>query len=77
MATAGTRLLTVKAFYEWAGRPENQGKRVELDEGEIVEMPPPGGYHGVVCAWIVHLLYQFLDRRGKGGYVCCMTRASW
>jgi Uma2 family endonuclease len=71
MAIAGTKLLTVAEFYKWADRPENKGKRLELDEGEIVEMPPPGEFHGVICALIVHLLWQFVIRRGKGGYVCC------
>ena len=69
MATVETKLLTAEEFWEWASRPENQQKRYELDEGEVVEMPPPGVLHGVLCAWITHLLWQFAIKRQKG-WVC-------
>jgi Uma2 family endonuclease len=69
MATTGTNLLSAEQFYQWATRPENQGKRYELDDGEIVEMPPPSELDGVICAFIVHLLWKYVIRRGKG-YVC-------
>ncbi len=71
MASVATKPMTVEEFYQWADRPENRGRRLELDEGEIVEMPPPGEFQGVVCALLVHLLWQFVIRRNKGGYVCC------
>src|SRR5437867_3101505 len=64
-----TKLLTADEFYEWVNRPENQDKFYELDEGRVVEMPPPGETHGVLCAFIVHLLWMYVIRRGKG-YVC-------
>jgi Uma2 family endonuclease len=69
MATAKTKLLTVEEFYEWANRPENEDKRCELDEGKVIEMPPPSEFHGVLCAFIVHLLWKYVIERGKG-YVC-------
>ena len=64
-----TQHLTVDEFYEWVSRPANQDKFHELDEGEIVEMPPPGETHGTICAWIVYLLWKYVKARGKG-YVC-------
>jgi Uma2 family endonuclease len=69
MATVATRRMTAEEFWQWASRPENQDKRFELDRGEVVEMPPPGIPHGVICAWIAYLLWGYVLRRGKG-YVC-------
>ncbi|MCS6850600.1 MAG: Uma2 family endonuclease [Gemmataceae bacterium] len=69
MASVGTSLLSVEEFWEWASRPENQGQLFELDEGRVVEMPPPGELHGVVCFLITHLLGHYVFQRGKG-YVC-------
>jgi Uma2 family endonuclease len=69
MATVATRRMTAEEFWEWASRPENQDKRFELDRGEVVEMPPPGIPHGVICAWIAYMLWGYVLRRGKG-YVC-------
>jgi Uma2 family endonuclease len=70
MATVQTKLMTVGRFYKWANRPDNTDRRYELDEGKVVEMPPPGEYHGALCAFIVHLLWTYVLRRGRG-YVCC------
>lgn len=61
--------MTVDEFYEWVIRPKNQDKFFELDEGEVVEVPPPGELHGILCAWIIHLLWKYVEARGKG-YVC-------
>jgi Uma2 family endonuclease len=69
MATVATKLLTAEEFFEWVNRPENQDKLYELDRGEIVEMPSPSELHGVLCAFIVHLLWKFVIQRGRG-YVC-------
>ena len=69
MPTTQTKILSADEFYEWATRSENQGKVYELDEGELVEMPPPGELHGVVCWLIVYLLSKYVFDRGKG-HVC-------
>jgi Uma2 family endonuclease len=66
MSTVQTKALTAEEFWEWCRRPENFGKRVELEHGEIVEMPPPGEIHGSVCWWIGVLLGLFVLRRGRG-----------
>src|SRR5262249_683850 len=34
------------------------------------EMPPPGEYHGVICSFIAHLLWEYVFRRGGKGLVC-------
>jgi Uma2 family endonuclease len=66
MAIVETKLLTAEEFWEWANLPENQDKNYELDRGEIVEVTRPAEYHGVICAWIAHLLWGYALQRGRG-----------
>lgn len=66
MATGSTPKMTAEEFFEWANRPGNDGKRYELVAGEVVEMPSPGEIHGLLCGWIVHLLWLYATRRGQG-----------
>jgi Uma2 family endonuclease len=61
--------MTAEEFYDWANRPENDGRRLELDAGEVVEMPSPGELHGFVCWLTGMLLGNYLFRRGAG-YIC-------
>lgn len=69
MATVETRRMTADEFWEWASRPENEDKHLELDQGEVVEVPPPGELRGVLCSMIAHLLWNYVLGRGAG-YVC-------
>src|SRR5438270_13969206 len=62
-------LLTAEEFYDWANRPENAGKRYELDAGRVVEMPSPGKLHGVFCWMVIKLLTEYLSIR-RAGYLC-------
>jgi Uma2 family endonuclease len=41
----------------------------ELVDGEIVEMPPPGVYHGEVCLTVGALLRAFVKAKGIGRVV--------
>ncbi len=70
MATVGTQLMTAEQFYDFVHRPENEGRHFELERGEVVEMPPPGEVHGVICGLIVHFLNVYLFQR-RAGYACC------
>jgi Uma2 family endonuclease len=67
--------MTADEFYAWASRQGNDGKLYELEEGKVVEMPPASEYHGALCAFIVHLLWKYVLRRGKG-YVCSNLQPS-
>lgn len=58
--------MTAEEFYDWANRPENDGRRLELDEGEVVEMPSPGEAHAFVCWLVIKLLTEYVVRRGSG-----------
>ncbi|MDB5311991.1 MAG: hypothetical protein JWO38_6193 [Gemmataceae bacterium] len=69
MATTTTPKMTVEEFFEWANRPENEGKRFELEAGEVMEMPSPGELHGFICWLTSMLLGNYLFRRGAG-YAC-------
>ena len=63
------KLMTAEGFYEWVHRPENYDRFFELERGEVIEMPPPGGLHGVVCGNTGGILRDFAFRRRKG-FVC-------
>ncbi|MGF1581728.1 MAG: Uma2 family endonuclease [Gemmataceae bacterium] len=67
MATVETKRHTAEEFWEWWTQPGEPGTRYELDRGVIVQVPPLGGLHGIVCAFIVYLLGQYLLQRGVGG----------
>lgn len=69
MATVESKLFTATDFWAWQQGLERDGRTFELDRGEIVEMPPPGQLHGIVCFLIVRLLGNFVFQRGKG-YLC-------
>lgn len=66
MSTVATARMTAEEFFDWANQPENAGKRYELENGEPIEMPPPGDRHGTVNSWIGHLLWMYAIRRGRG-----------
>ena len=49
------KLYTFDEFIEWY--PENSGKRYELHNGVIVEMPKPTGTHSDVAGFIAGILF--------------------
>jgi len=69
MATVGTGLMTADEFYDFVHRPENQGRFFELENGEVVEMPPPTKIHGFVCGNAAGILWSYAARVRKG-YAC-------
>ncbi len=64
-----SKTMTAEEFYEWVHLAEHQDRNFELVRGEIIEMSPPGKYHGFVCANVAAILGKFAFRHGKG-YVC-------
>lgn len=69
MATATTKLLTADEFYNFVHRPRNAGRWFELERGEVIELPPPGKRHGIVCLNIAFKLNAYAIEI-KRGYVC-------
>ncbi len=57
------QLLTAEQL--WA-MPEAPGKRYELVEGELVEVPGAGALHGLIAGLIYSLLRTFVVERGAG-----------
>jgi Uma2 family endonuclease len=66
MATVEASKMTAAEFWDWTHRPENEGRRFELERGEVIEMPSPRERHGILCGWISHLLWSYVLRRGSG-----------
>src|SRR6266480_3460730 len=69
MATVATKPMTAEKFYDFANRPENRDKVLELERGEVVEMSRPGKRHGLVCGNSTGILRNYAIARKKG-YVC-------
>jgi Uma2 family endonuclease len=66
MATITTRPVTAEEFAAFVERPENAGRYFELDEGEIIELPPPKPPHGFVSITVGALLWTYCRQRGRG-----------
>ncbi len=64
-----TELMTAEEFFGWVSLPENCDLHVELERGEITDMPPPGKFHGFVCGNVARILGNYAQARGRG-YVC-------
>ena len=64
-----TDRMTADEFFQWVNLPENRDLHAELEQGEIVEMPPPGKFHGFVCGNVAGLLRECAIKRRRG-YVC-------
>ncbi|MCY4146639.1 MAG: Uma2 family endonuclease [Chloroflexi bacterium] len=58
--------LNVEDFLEIANSPEYADCLVELAQGEIVTMPPPQAFHGVVLCRLFARLFAFVESRGFG-----------
>jgi Uma2 family endonuclease len=69
MATVQTRPMTAEEFYEFANRPENRGRILELERGVVVEMSRPGKHHGMIWRNVARILGNYAAAR-KQGYVC-------
>jgi Uma2 family endonuclease len=56
------KLYTVDEFWESFG----ETKHLELVKGVPVEMSPTGEAHMIVAAWLIHLLFGFVDEHDLG-----------
>lgn len=54
--TTQDRLFTAN---DWRQLPDD-GKRYELINGAIIEMPPSSKQNSVLAAWLIHLLISYI-----------------
>ena len=62
------KLYTIEEFYEIANLPENETRRLELEDGMIVEMPSSSPLNTVIAGLIITALNNYV-REHKLGYV--------
>lgn len=60
------RVYTVDEVWEISHQPENEDKRLELIEGELIEMSPPGGVHGRIASKIAYYLFAHIQTNPTG-----------
>ena len=69
MSSIAQQQMTVEEFFDWTHREENRDRFFELERGAVIEMPPPGKYHGFVCMNVGAILHSYAAEQGSG-YVC-------
>ncbi len=57
------QLVTAEQFVDL---PDIPGKRLELVQGEVIEMPPPGLVHNLITGLVYRLLEAFASERNLG-----------
>lgn len=60
------RLYTAEEFFEIAAQLENEGKRLELDNGEIVEMAGSSSLNSMTALLIARKIVDFIVPRNLG-----------
>jgi Uma2 family endonuclease len=82
--TIRERLYTAGDLWALSHLPQNAGKRLELSEGELIEMPPAGGEHGGVALNISHPVWAFVRQHDLGyvtaaetGYILYKNPDGW
>jgi len=60
------KLYTAEEFWEIAQAPENELRRLELDEGVIVEMAESSPTNTVIAARVIYFLNAFVIPRNMG-----------
>lgn len=76
MSTPSREKISLSAFEAFVNRPENDARRFELIDGEIVEVPS-NPFVSHIAFKILYLLQRYLDARGMadaitmegGGYI--------
>jgi len=54
------RLYTAEEFFDYAAKPENDAKRLELDDGVIVEMSPSSPTNTVIAGRLIYFFNAFV-----------------
>lgn len=70
--TTQRRLSTVDEFWEYVGQHPSAG-RLELSDGEVIEVSPAGEVHGLVGSWLAYLLAGFVVANDLGEILTSAT----
>ena len=60
------QLVSAEGFLEISGSPEFVDRIIELVEGEIIEMPRPGGLHGQITMLLGARIFNFVENHDLG-----------
>ena len=60
------RVFDVEAFWRFVCQPENADKKLELIDGEVIEMVAPGWEHGFIAGEIYYYFRLFDPQRKLG-----------
>ncbi len=60
------RLYSAAELWELSHRSENAGKRLELSEGNLIEMTPTGGKHGGISFRLANLVGDHIEAHPLG-----------
>ena len=63
---AEKQYISVEEFLELVDQPQYQDRRLELVEGEIVEMSLPGGEHGEITGWLYMKIASYVYANDLG-----------
>jgi len=67
------KLYTADDLWEISHLPENEGKRMELIEGGIIEMPPAGWEHGDIAGVVLGLIWSYVRQHQLGRVTAAET----
>lgn len=73
VAQEEARLYTADLWEITARGPDDEEKRYELDEGELIEMSPGSDRHGVTMNWIAYLVAGFVLEHDLGEVTAAET----
>ncbi|PJF26048.1 MAG: hypothetical protein CUN53_09665 [Phototrophicales bacterium] len=66
VAAERTQSMTAEEFFAFASLPENRDRRLELEDGEIVEMALVRNVNGVICGWVIFFVNAIVIENDLG-----------
>jgi Uma2 family endonuclease len=73
MIQSPAKTYTVEEFWDYVHLPENAGRRLELVNGEILEMVPTGGEHGEITFDFSLMIGNFVKKNKLGRLTAAET----
>jgi Uma2 family endonuclease len=67
------KLFTADDLWKLSHLPENEGKRLELIEGVIIEMAPAGSLHGGIAGDVLGFIWTYVRQKKIGRVMAAET----